>query len=132
MAFSFAAFRIPSSAFAILTHFGVHLFVFIFFGILCAFYTCIPESLFGFGNFSAIISSNTFLIPISPSLPLGTPIMQMLACLIYPRDLLNRVHVLKFVFFFYCYFDWVISITLLLMHFSVLPHLFLILMCFFK
>ena len=88
------------------------LFGFILFGTLCASCTWISVSFFRFGKFSAIISSNTFLIPFSLSSPLE-PLLRLschaLCCLI---DLLSCFH-----FFFICLSvccsDWVISIILL-------------------
>ena len=61
-------------------HYGMFLLGFILPGILLASWTCF----FSFpilGTFSAVISSNIFSGPFSLSPPPGTPIMQMLVCL---------------------------------------------------
>ena len=51
---------------------GVDPLGFIFWGALCASYTCVSVFFSGFGKFSAIISSNTFLIPFLILLLLGS------------------------------------------------------------
>ena len=73
LCFFLSAFRILSLTFAILIiRLGVGLLGFISFGILYASCTWISVSFFRFGNFSAIISSNAFLIPFSLSSPFDT------------------------------------------------------------
>ena len=72
LCFSRAVFRILSLTFVILIImcFGMGLFGFILFWMLSASYTWISVPSSGFGNFSAIISLNTFLTPFFFSGPL--------------------------------------------------------------
>ena len=60
-------------AILVMIYLGVGLFGFILFGILCASSTLIYVSFFRFGNFSAVISSNTFSSPFFLSSPFGDP-----------------------------------------------------------
>ena len=75
----------------------VYLLGFILFGTLCASCTWISVSFFRVMKFSAIISSSTFLIPLSLSSPSGTLIMHLLAYFIF----LQRSHMLLPFFFFF-------------------------------
>ena len=126
LGFSFAAFRILSLTFAILI-FGVGIIGFILFGTLCDSCTWLSVSFFRFRKFYAIISSNTFLTPLSLSYPSGTPIIQMLVCLMFFQRSLKQF--LFFNLFFFLLHGWVICISLSfrsLMDSSISPNLLLI------
>ena len=90
---------------------GVGLYGFILFGILCVSYTCITVSFFMFGKFSAIISSNTFLIS-----SLSLLLLESLLCIGWHVFYYPIGHLRCFKFFFICLTvccsDWVISIIL--------------------
>ena len=88
----------PTFAILIIICLGVGLFEFILFGTFCASCTWICVSFFRFGTSSAIISSNTFLIPLSLSSPFGTPI----TCRLAPFTLPHTPHILLSFFFFIC------------------------------
>ena len=83
--FSLAAFKILSLLLfftnLITTCLSVDLFGFILFGTLCASWTWMSVSFPRLGKFSAIISSNKLSAPFSLSSLSGTPIVQMLTCL---------------------------------------------------
>ena len=68
------------------------LFGFMLFGILCTSHTCISVSFFWFGKFSAIMSSNKFLIPFYNSVPFWMSIRCTLVCFIESIGLLNCFH----------------------------------------
>ena len=67
---------------------------------LCASWTWLTVSFPMFGKFLAIISSNIFSGPFCT--PYGTPIMQMLVCLMFQISL--RLSSLLFIHFFYILF----------------------------
>ena len=108
-----SVFRNLSLALAIFTKIclGIGLFGFILFGILCASCIWISVSFFRFGKFSAIISPNTFSIPL---LLLEYLLYIDWHALYYLTSLLYCFHS----FFFFsiwlpiCCFNWVISIIL--------------------
>ena len=60
---------------SLITCLGVFLMGFILPGTLCSNWTWLTVSFSMFGKFSAIISSNVFLVPLSLSSPSVTPIM---------------------------------------------------------
>lgn len=64
---------------------GVDLLGFIF-GALCASWAWYSVSFPMLGNFSAMVSSNKFSSPLSPSFPLETPIMHMLGHLMLSQS----------------------------------------------
>ena len=87
----------------------MHLFGFILFGTFCASCTRISVSFYRFGNFSAIIYSNTFSIPFALYSPSETPIMCRLECFIllyYPIDRVCCFHLS------FCLLFWLVSIIL--------------------
>ena len=89
--FSLAAFNILCLS-LILVHFitmclSVFLLGVIVPGMLCASWTWLTISPPMFGKFSAIISLNIFSGPFSLFSPSGTPILQMLVCLMSQRSL---------------------------------------------
>ena len=86
----------------------VGVFGFIFFGTLCFLYLDIY--LLQVRKFSVIISSNIFSTPFTLSSPSGTPIMQILVCLMSQRSL-KLFSTFKICFSFCCS-DRVISVVL--------------------
>ena len=90
---------------------SVDFFGFILFRTLCASWTWISVSFYRLRTFSAIISSNKCSAPFSLFSPFGTPIMQMLVCLMLSQKSLKLFSFLKMLFSFFCS-AWVIFTTL--------------------
>ena len=81
---------------------GIFLLGFILYGILCASWTWLTIPFFMLGKFSTIISSKIFSYPFFFSSSSGTPIIQMLVCLLLSQRSLRPSSVLFIVFTLFC------------------------------
>ena len=104
--FSLAAFNILSLALVFVTLInmclGMFLLGFILYGTLCASWTWLTISFSMWGKFSTIISSKIFSYPFFFSSSSGTPMIQMLVCLILSQRSLRLSSVLFILFTLFC------------------------------
>ena len=104
--FSLAAFNILSLCLVfvclISMCLGVFLLGFILYGTLCASWTLLAISVYMLGKFSTLISSKIFSYPFFLFSSSGTPIFQMLVCLILSQRSLRLYSVLFILFTLFC------------------------------
>ena len=98
--FSLAAFNIFCCTFDSLINMclGTFLLGFILYGTLCASWTWVATPFPMLGKFSTITSSNIFSVPFFFSSSSGTPIIQMLVCLILSQKSLQLSSILFILF----------------------------------
>ena len=84
---------------------------FILYGILCTFWTSLTISFPILGKFSIIISSNIFSVPFFFSFSSGTPIIQMLMCLMLSQWSLRLSSILFILFSLFCTVGVISSIS---------------------
>ena len=89
---------------------GMFLLEFILYGTLCASWTWLTISFSMLGKFSTIISSKIFSYPFFFSSSSGTPIIQILVCLILSQRSLRLSSVLFILFTLFCSSEVISSI----------------------
>ena len=81
---------------------GMFLLGLILYGTLCTFWTWLTISFPILGKFSSIRSSNTFSVPFFFSSSSGTPVIQMLVCLMLSQRSLRLSSILFILFSLFC------------------------------